>query len=145
MFKVFLDANVIADTYDEKRHTYSDSKQALLTLMNDDNVELYTSCDIITTLYYILSKQGRATALDVIVEVNKICIVVDFANKEIQQSCQLMKENPHYKDLEDTIQYIMAKKIDADLILSNDKGFVSDDIKLLTTPNFNLNYPKGIE
>lgn len=144
MFKVFLDANVIADTYDVNRKTYGDSKQALVTLMNDDSVELFTSCDIITTLYYILRKQGRDTALDIIIEVNKLCTVIDFANNEIHQSCSLMKNNPHYKDLEDTIQYIMAKKIGADLILSNDKGFVSDDIKLLTTPNFNLTYPKGI-
>jgi len=145
MFKVFLDANVIADTYDENRHTFSDSKKAILTLLQNDSVELYTSCDIITTLYYILSKKGRDTALNSIIEVNKLCTVIEFANKEIQESCQLMKNNPHHKDLEDTIQYIMAKKIGADLILSNDKGFVSDDIKLLTTPNFNLNYPKGIE
>jgi hypothetical protein len=145
MFKVFLDANVIADTYDEKRHTYSASKLALLTLMGDDSVEIFTSCDIITTLYYILSKQGRDIALDAIIDVNKICTVVDFANKEIQESCQLMQENPHYKDLEDTIQYVMAKKIGANLILSNDKGFVSDDIELLTTTNFNLTYPKGVQ
>ena len=145
MFKVFLDANVIADTYDEKRHTCLDSQKALEILLGNSNVEIYTSCDIITTLYYILSKQGREIALDAIIYVNDVCRVIEFANKEIQESCQLMKENPHYKDLEDTIQYIMAKKISADLILSNDKGFVSDDIKLLTTPNFNLNYPKGIE
>jgi len=31
----------------------------------------------------------------------------------------------------------MAKKVGADLILSNDKGFVSGDIELLSTPDFN--------
>ncbi len=138
MFKVFLDANVIADTYDINRHTYADSKKALLSLLDNDEIEIYTSCDIITTLYYILSKQGKDIALDAIIYVNEICTVIDFANKEILESCQLMKNNPQYKDLEDTIQYVMAKKIGADLILSNDKGFVSDDIELLTTPNFNL-------
>ena len=144
MFKVFLDANVIADTYDEKRHTCLDSQKAIDMLLADDSVEIFTSCDIITTLYYILSKQGKDVALDAIMETNEICQVIEFANKEIHQSCSLMKNNPHYKDLEDTIQYVMAKKIGADLILSNDKDFVSDDIKLLTTQDFNLTYPKGI-
>jgi predicted nucleic acid-binding protein len=47
-----------------------------------------------------------------------------------------MKENRNFKDLEDTIQYIMAKKVSADLILSNDRGFVSEEIKLLMSKDF---------
>ncbi|MEA3229026.1 MAG: PIN domain-containing protein [Campylobacterota bacterium] len=144
MFKVFLDANVIADTYDENRHTCLDSQKALSSLLNNPSIEIFTSCDIITTLYYILSKKGKAIALNIIIHVNEICTVIDFTNKEILESCTLMKNRPQYKDLEDTIQYIMAKKIGADLILSNDKGFESEDIKLLTTPDFNTIYPKGI-
>ncbi len=143
MYKVFLDANVIADSYDNKRSTYADSFLAMKILANNKSVEIFTSCDIITTLYYILSKRGKNLALDAIIQINELCTVVDFANEEILQSCQLMKHNPHHKDLEDTIQYVMAKKIGADLILSNDKGFVSDDIELMTTPNFNLHHPQG--
>ena len=37
---------------------------------------------------------------------------------------------------EDTIQYIMAKKEGCDLIISNDKNFVSKDIKLLISEKF---------
>ncbi len=143
MYKVFLDANVIADIYDEKRDTCSESQKAMEILLLDKSIELFTSCDIITTLYYILSKQGRGIALSAIVQINEVCTIVDFANAEILQSCQLMKNNKSFKDLEDTIQYVMAKKIRADLILSNDKGFVSDDIKLMSTPNFNLQYHQG--
>jgi len=32
----------------------------------------------------------------------------------------------NFTDLEDTIQYIMAKKVSCDLILSNNKGVVSE-------------------
>ena len=39
-------------------------------------------------------------------------------------------------DIEDTIQYIMAKKVSSALILSNDKGFVSEDIELLSSKKF---------
>jgi predicted nucleic acid-binding protein len=135
--RVFLDANVIADTYDENRHSCFESQKAIATLLENKSIELFTSCDIITTLYYILSKQGKDIALEAILHTNNICNVIEFSNKEILQSCNLMKHNQNYKDLEDTIQYVMAKKIKADLILSNDKRFVSDDIELLTTPAFN--------
>ena len=143
MFKVFLDANIIADTYDENRHTCRDSQNAIEILLQDKSVEIFTSCDIIITLYYILSKKGKELALNAILDINELCTVVDFANDEIFQSCQLMKKNKLFKDLEDTIQYVMAKKIGADLILSNDKGFVSTDIKLMTTPSFNLEHTQG--
>jgi len=134
--KVFLDANVIADIYDSNRPSYTYSNKVLLKLLVDEDVELFTSCDIITTLYYIMSKKDRRQALDKIIEVNEMCTVIEFANKEIQECCTLMKENPKYKDLEDTIQYVMAKKKDCDLILSNDKGFVSDEIPLMSTEEY---------
>jgi len=42
-----------------------------------------------------------------------------------------MKSHKNFKDLEDTIQFIMAKKVGCDLILSNDKGFVSEGVNLM--------------
>jgi len=35
-----------------------------------------------------------------------------------------------------TIQYVMAKKVSCDLILSNDKGFVSEDLVLMSAVEF---------
>lgn len=134
--KVFLDANVIADMYDDRRPYYAYSSRTLELLFKDENVRLFTSCDIITTLYYILSKQDREKALDFIEDVNEWCEVVDFANTEIRECCILMKKNSVYKDLEDTIQYVMAKKVLSDLILSNDKGFVSDEIRVMSSQEF---------
>lgn len=137
MYKsVFLDANVIADVYDNKRPSSEESKKAIMTLLDDENVQLYTSCDIITTLYYILSKHNKQKTLDIIIEVNEWCKVIEFANDEIQECCNLMKVNLAYKDLEDTIQYVMAKKVSADLILSNDKKFMSEAIKVLSSSSF---------
>ncbi|CAA6818952.1 MAG: Unknown protein [uncultured Sulfurovum sp.] len=134
--RVFLDANVVADIYDKNRPFYAQSREAIKILSANKNVILFTSCDIITTLYYILSKSGKEEALDAIIKINELCTVVEFANKEIEESCKLMKKNKYYKDLEDTIQYVMAKKVGCDLILSNDKGFVSDEIKLMSSVSF---------
>jgi len=134
--KIFLDANILADIYDKNRPYFIHSKKVVSLLLEDENIQLFTSCDIITTLYYILSKQDKKKALDIIIEVNEWCEVVDFANVEIKECCQLMKQNPVYKDLEDTMQYVMAKKVSSDLILSNDKGFMSDDIVVMSSEGF---------
>jgi len=134
--KVFLDTNVIADIYDVRRPFCAVSTATMERLFGDEEVELFTSCDIMTTLYYIVSKIGKDKALDIIIEVNEWCNIIEFANQEITECCHLMKSDTKYKDLEDTIQYVMAKKAGCDLILSNDRGFVSPDIALMSTEKF---------
>lgn len=137
MFKnVFLDANILADVYDESRPFCKSSREAVRYLLSQERIELFTSCDIITTIYYIYAKNNRQKALDQVIEINEWCRVVEFGNIEVHNSCSLMKQNKKFKDLEDTIQYVMAKKIDADLILSNDKKFVSEEIVLMSTEAF---------
>ncbi len=134
--RVFLDANVIADIYDESRPYHKQSDRAITLLVQDRSIELFTSCDIITTIYYILSKKNRNYALDAILQINELCTIVEFGNDEVLRSCMLMKKNNLYKDLEDTIQYTMAQKESCDLILSNDRGFVSEEIELMCSEDF---------
>jgi predicted nucleic acid-binding protein len=122
--------------YDENRPFHEESSEAIYALLQDKNVNLFTSCDVITTLYYVLSKKGKTKALDFILDVNRICSVIEFGNAEIEESCELMKTNKDFKDLEDTIQYVMAKKVGCDLILSNDMGFASDAIELMSSSEF---------
>ena len=137
MYKtIFLDANILADIYDETRPYCLASRKALSSLLSQEDKELFTSCDIITTIYYIFSKKDKQKALDHIIEINQWCEVVEFGNNEVTKSCRLMKQNRDFTDLEDTIQYVMAKKVNADLILSNDKGFVSDGIEVMSTEVF---------
>ena len=134
--KIFLDANIVLDVYDNERPFSSESKQIIAGLLDDESVQLYTSCDIITTLYYVLSKHDKEKALDIIIGINEWCDVIEFGNREIRECCTLMKNDTKHQDLEDTIQYIMAKKVSADLILTNDRSFVSEDIKMLTSKDF---------
>ncbi|MEA1955301.1 MAG: PIN domain-containing protein [Campylobacterota bacterium] len=134
--RIFLDANIIADIYDSTRPYYQQSKEVVFHLAKDSEVELFTSCDLITTLYYILSKKDKEKALEAILQINELCTIIEFSNDEIKTSCNLMINDTDYKDLEDTIQYILAKKVSADLIISNDKKFISKDLKLVTSINF---------
>jgi len=133
--KVFLDANVFIDINDEKRDPDKLALQIVDYLVSKE-IKVFTSCDLITTIYYILSKKDRIEALNQIDQLNQFCKIIEFSNFEVNQACTLMKVNPKFKDLEDTIQYILAKKEDCDLIISNDKEFASDEIELLTTKEF---------
>jgi len=94
--KVFLDANIILDIYDANRPFHKESSEAIATLLQQKDVDIFTSCDIITTLYYVLSKKGKTEALDSILDVNEMCSVIEFANREIEESCQLMKSNKDF-------------------------------------------------
>ena len=75
-------------------------------------------------------------ALEHIREINGWCTVVEFGNKEVEESCRLMRENGAFDDLEDALQYVMARKVGADLILRNDTGFVSDGVPVLRADVF---------
>ena len=131
--KIFLDANVIVDIYDDTRTFYSYSTKVLEYIFEDKEIELFTSCDIVTTIYYLLAKRNKELALDAVIDISEACQVVEFGNLEVTKSCKLMKENKKFTDLEDTIEFVMAQKVDADLILSNDQAFVSDNIKVMST------------
>ncbi len=139
--KVFIDANIFIDTNDNTRKTYEKSL-AILNYLVKNHIAIYTSCDLITTIYYVLSKKSKQKALDNIEELNKICKVIEFSNKEVSQTCALMRENKKFKDLEDTLQYVLAQKSGCEIILSNDKNFYAQNIELMNTTSFYEKYVK---
>ena len=85
--KVFIDANIFIDINDEDRKTFKSSLDILRFLTNN-KIEIYNSCDLITTIYYVLSKKSKQNALSSIEKINKICKVIEFSNKEISQTCK---------------------------------------------------------
>jgi len=137
--KVFIDANIFIDLNDDSRKSYEESLKILTFLVNN-NITICTSCDLITTIYYILAKKSKSNALKSIMKLNKICNIIDFSNKEVAQTCQLMNEDEDYVDLEDALQYILAQKEQCDVIVSNDRGFVSKKIELLSSEAFIKKY-----
>lgn len=132
--KVFLDANVILDCFDTDRPNHSNSYKAYEYLVM--NSQIFTSCDIITTLYYIGKKADKQNILHNIININKIIKVIEFSNKEVEATCKLMVEDDRFVDLEDTLQFVMAKKYSCDIIISNDKNFATQEIPVLTSEEF---------
>ena len=137
--KIFIDANVLLDLFDVARVSHEYSLRLYQYLLSN-NVELYTSCDIITTLYYVNSKKDKEQALINIHKINKTLKVIEFSNPEVEATCTLMIEDSDYNDLEDTIQYILAKKYECDFIISNDQKFVSKDLAVLSSEEFCAQY-----
>ena len=90
--KVFLDANILLDKFDDKRlfSLYSSRVYEFLLL---NEYDIFTSCDIITTLYYVGSKIDKKKTLLNIQNINKTLKVVEFSNKEIEHTCDLMNED----------------------------------------------------
>ena len=132
---VFLDANILIDVNDKKRLTHANCLMILDYLVKN-NYNIYTSCDLITTIYYLLSKTNREKALQDLEQLNKLCTIIEFSNKELLQTTILMRENKKFKDLEDSIQYVLALNTQCDCIISNDKKFYSPNIDLLSSNNF---------
>ncbi len=134
--KIFFDANILLDTFSSNRPAHLSSFKSYEYILKNNAMDLYTSCDIITTLYYVGYKIDKANILDRIVQVNKTLKIIAFSNKEVLLTCSLMKENPNYADMEDTLQYILAKKVGCDLIISNDETFYAEDIEVLSSQAF---------
>jgi len=135
MKKVFLDANILIDILDAKRPSSQESASLFEFLVRRvKEFRLYTSCDLLTTVYYFTIKTlGQEEALSKIKKLNKVIQVIEFANKEVAEAIELMERNKKYTDLEDTIQYVMARKEKCDYIITNDKNFASGDVPVLSS------------
>ncbi len=129
--KIFLDANIILDLIDLDRKEHTRSKEKIVKLLQNGD-ELFTSCDIFTTIYYVASKKINSDKLITLLE--KILVFVQIISIDISMinSSIALSKQYHHKDLEDILQYICAKKSGCEMIYTNDKDFFSPDIKLLS-------------
>ena len=135
--KVFLDANVLFDLCITDRPFHKDSVIAVEFLLVN-GAELYTSSDFITTIYYVLSRliKDKYKVLDLIKNMVSYTTLVGFSNEEVKEATELMKRDKKFKDLEDTLVYVLVKKEKCDLILSNDKDFYSPGVRVTNSKEF---------
>jgi len=133
--RLFLDANILIDVIDASRpHSRSSAVLFAGLIEQQDRYDLFTSCDLLTTVYYLTRKHlDRQEALQKITILNRTLTLIEFGNAEVDKAISLMERYPKYADLEDTIQYVIARKKQCDYIVTNDQGFVSQDIPLLNS------------
>ncbi len=138
--RVFFDVNIFNDIFDNARLTHSISKEAFAMAIQR-RMKLYTSCDIATNIYYITAKYTtKVNALDALEYVKNIAEIIPFGETELSQAIALMRKDGDYKDFEDTIQYILARNIHCDVIVTHDARFVSKEIECLSAEAFVKKY-----
>ena len=134
--KVYLDTNIFMDLLDGTR-PYSKTSWELVRKMTSEATLLVINSDSITNAFYILSKHKIYTASELLALMKKSVMlfeVVAIEQDEVLMALTLCEDtNSKFKDYEDALQYVCAKKIAASLILTNDKGFISLDIEVLGT------------
>lgn len=134
--RIFVDANVINDIFDSKRRFHTVSYQCLEYCL-EQNITLVTTCDIVTTVYYITAKsQDRSVALAALERVNNVFEIIPFGNQELAAAIRLMQKDDDYTDLEDAVQYILALQSGCDVILTNDGGFMAKELPITNSTDF---------
>ena len=114
---------------DLDRNNYQKTKERLAIYIKNSN-ELYTSCDIFTTIYYVASKKIEHQKL--LAELEKLLTFIEILPIDINTITKAMQisKTTNQKDLEDILQYTCAKDNNCNLIVTNDKKFYSPDIEI---------------
>ncbi|CAA6822896.1 MAG: PIN domain protein [uncultured Sulfurovum sp.] len=134
---VYVDTNIIIDICDSQRIMHDQSFELITHYMEQDNSELFINSDTLANLFYILANRSTLNTdevLDKMHFINEIFTLVSIETKDVEMALALCADsNSKHDDYEDSMQYVCAKKIEATLILTNDKKFVSVDISIKKT------------
>ena len=138
---IYVDTNIVVDMCDNKRALHENSFSLITQYFEKDDCELFINSDTLATLFYILSNRSTLSAEEVLEKmqfVNEIFTLVSIESEDVSMALGLCAESStSHKDYEDAMQYVCALRIEADLIVTNDNGFVSLDIEIMRTEEHN--------
>jgi len=126
--KIFVDTNIFLDLV-LKRENF----ESALLIFNAIEKKLYigTILDIsLLNIDYVANKQVKDIK-DFLSLVNTMFEVAGGTNKMFDDALSIQNNN-----LEDNLQYISAKKLMCDAIVTNDKKFYSEEIVKFTSSEF---------
>jgi len=134
--KVLLDTNIVMDLFDATRVAHLSSLKVVQEFLENGAV-LYVNSDTLTTSFYLLRSRKKATleeSLEAIRKITQICELVSIELQDVMTALDLCEdEASSYSDYEDAMQYVCAKKIGAEAIVTNDKNFISEEIAIIRT------------
>ena len=126
--KLFLDTNIFMDILFERENCIY-AKQIIQSIIDGDH-DGYVADISILNIDYVAKKQMQEVRKFLhFIENNFVIVGAD--NGDILKALKL--EN---HDLEDNLQYILAKKSACDLIISNDKTFIKSSLSVLNAELF---------
>ncbi|MDQ1244498.1 MAG: hypothetical protein QG565_838, partial [Campylobacterota bacterium] len=130
--KIFIDTNIFLDLI-LKRESFHDA----LLVFNAVEKNLFSGVILDITVLnidYIAKKQVKDIK-EFIRLLNANFSVVGVSNEMISEALEIQNS-----DFEDTLQYLSAKNLDCDCIITNDKSFHKADIETLTSSEFVKRY-----
>lgn len=132
--KIFIDTNIFMNSI-ENRDSWI-SKDILLFLKRI-NADSYLNDLSIINIYYITRKSTNREKIKVSLETILAEQNIVSIDREIIENAL----NSNFKDFEDGVQYFCAKRIEADLIITDNKSdFINSDIKVMTAKEFTEKY-----
>ena len=132
--RIFIDTNIFLDVI-LKRENYDSS----LIILNAVDRGIFEGVVLDVTLLnvdYIAKKQIKDLRYFLNI-VNNLFLVVCASNKDIKKALEIDNN-----DLEDNLQYISAKKVECDLIITNDKDFYKGKLNIFSSVEFVSKYIK---
>jgi len=129
--KVFFDANIILDMIDSDRGNVENVRKLVYNALVKE-LTLYTSCDILSNIYYVARKKlDKETLVKEMLNILEIFEIVAI-DKALAKKALLENQVNHALDFEDLLQRQCAEVTQCDLIVTNDKKFVKGEVKHLS-------------
>lgn len=130
--RVFVDTNIFLDVILE-RNGFQES----LVLLNAVEKGIFEGIILDITILNIdyVAKKQVVNIRDFLGFVNSVFEVVGASNELVKEALRMGGN-----DLEDDLQYICAKKSKCELIITNDKNFVSSEPKTVSSGEFVKQY-----
>lgn len=134
--KVFIDANVIIDLFEQSRPFHAYSVSVISELLSNEEIELFISTDMISNIFYILNsryKYGFDKTLQVIEKISQIFTLHSVEKNNIDAAIDICKKHI-FRDYEDALQYFCALADECTLIITNNpKDFKNSSVDIVTT------------
>ncbi len=128
---VFFDANIILDMIDSDRGNVENVRKLVYNALVKE-IALYTSCDILSNIYYVARKKlDKETLVREMLHILEIFEIVAI-DKALAKKALLENQINHALDFEDVLQSQCAEMMQCDLIVTNDKKFAKGEVRHLS-------------
>lgn len=135
---VYLDTNVLMNYCSQQSEEIKIAKY--LTDIRYENNLYISALSVAQTVSLIQSrkkksKEEKRLEIDRLQELVKKFTIISLTEKEIANSFELYNSHSDFVDIEDIIQYSIAKKVKCDAIITHNKSdfaaFVGNDVKII--------------
>ena len=135
--RIYIDTNIYLNSILNRDDGIS---KEILSFLAGVDVELYLNDISIINIHYIIRKSfDREGVIDELRTIQKENNLVSVDDEVIDSAL-----DSSFKDFEDAVQYFCAKKINAELIITdNVKDFKLSDIRVISAKEFHKKYVKG--